>query len=603
MKKFLSALFACLMVCTLFSGVVHANAARAASKISDNLSDIYSDIGGGESTLVYVEMRDVSEDAVMEEFARRYPEEYTIYVAAKMDSLAAELTSEDEVLLDQAVMHKRQIYKEFYSESNNQIIDRYFSEEDQLFVSGYAPVAIVEASQANTWAMARSVDIVAIHEFVEDELYVDSAVSEVSEEDDVITDEFIEHLMLANQISRADILRDTYGLTGHGVKIGTIEVGGIPDTSSYYLQSANITIHPECSTISTHSTRVVSIMAASDADGYYGIVPDAEYYCCNISRQAELFFERVEWLLDCGVNIINASMGFYGEYEGSYNPKSQWVDHIAVLHDVHFVATAGNDSAIFPENNVSSPGTAYNAITVGGFVAQTDAVESFELSYSSCFVEKNQYYGEKPNLIAKENFYVDQGTSFAAPQVTGVIAQLCQYNTVLKYKQSAMGAILSASAAEKVDGLEDGKKGDEFYYPILGSTQISEIEGAGILDALWAWGIVANYNYASLQLSAFPYSQTFTVDTSMNTLTRIAIFWLKRNVNVSHNSGEVQNNNAPIMDLNLFVYDSYGDLVCSSTLEKGNFEIVQFIPEDPAVYTIVITGSTDNLEHVGLAIW
>ena len=175
MKKFLSVLFACLMVCTLFSGVVHANAAQAASKISDNLSDIYSDIGGGESTLVYVEMRDVSEDAVMEEFARRYPEEYTIYVAAKMDNLAAELTSEDETLLDQAVMHKRQIYKEFYSESNHQIIDRYFTEEDQLFVSGYAPVAIVEASQANTWAMARSVDVLAIREVADGVLTIENA--------------------------------------------------------------------------------------------------------------------------------------------------------------------------------------------------------------------------------------------------------------------------------------------------------------------------------------------------------------------------------------------------------------------------------------------
>ena len=45
------------------------------------------------------------------------------------------------------------------------------------------------------------------------------------------------------------------------------------------------------------------------------------------------------------------------------------------------------------------------------------------------------------------------------------------------------------------------------------------------------------------------------------------------------------------------------NLVTSSTMSYGNFEIVQFVPQGDGVYTIVVTGSTDNLEHVGLAIW
>lgn len=595
MKKFLSVLFACLMVCTLFSGVVHANAAQAASKISDNLSDIYSDIGGGESTLVYVEMRDVSEDAVMEEFARRYPEEYTIYVAAKMDNLAAELTSEDETLLDQAVMHKRQIYKEFYSESNHQIIDRYFTEEDQLFVSGYAPVAIVEASQANTWAMARSVDVLAIREVAKTEFYEAGVANPVLPNSTVITVNYVNDVALANRISRADVLRDTYGLTGEGIRVGVIDAEGVADASNYYLHSANITVHPHNTTISQHATNIVAIMAATNGENCYGMIPDAEFYCYAAKFKTE-FYAGIEWFLDSGVHVINISMALY-DVLGWYDSLSAWVDHIAVLHDVHCVVAAGND-VVF----VSSPGMAYNAITVGSYTAYNDNVASFVMSGNSCYAEWAETYPEKPNIVAKENYGGVQGTSYAAPQVTGVIAQLCEYRPVLKYQQSAIGAILSASAAQKVEAVGAGLKGDNFISSISGSAQISDKEGAGILDALWAWGIVANYNYASMQLSTFPYSMTFTIDTSMNTLTRIAIFWLKRNVDCSH-SGSVGQNNPAIADLNLYVYDSSGDLVCSSTASYSNFEIVQFIPEDPAVYTIVVTGATDNLEHVGLAIW
>lgn len=602
MKRILSVLFVVALVFSLFSGSIYSERAYAASKISENLMAAYDEMDSSSATLVYVEMQDVDEEVVLAEFERLYPEEYALYSSVKFSSPNIDLSAEQEELLDQAIIHKRQIYKQYYSNSNQQIIDRYFSEDAQLFVSSYAPVAIVESSEISTWAMARSSDVLSIYAFQEADFYNDVLVSEETDSSGAVTDAFIDDLVLANQISRADIVRDTYGLTGDGVKVGIIEASGVPDTSNLYLSSANITINQEYTGIDDHATRVTAIMAASNYAGAYGIVPEAEYYCCAIEGSYNLF-SSTEWLLDCGVNVINASLSWYNRL-GYYDSYSAWLDHIAVLHDVHFAKSAGNyNSTKNPNHMVASPGMAYNAITVGSFDAYSDDVSTFTLSPYGCYVETEGSGPEKPNLVAKANLDSVGASSYATPQVAGVITQLCDYNPTLKYKQSAIGAILAASAAEKVEAVGSGAKGDVFSNPLAGSVQISDKEGAGILDALWAWGIVSNLNWVGMQVSEFPYSQTFTIDTSMNTLTRISIFWLKKNVNYSHDSDTATGANANIANLDLYIYNSDGDLVTSSTMSYGNFEIVQFVPEGDGVYTIVVTGSTDNLEHVGLAIW
>lgn len=602
MKRILSVLFVVALVFSLFSGSIYSERAYAASKISDNLMAAYDEMDSSSSTLVYVEMRDVDEETVLTEFARRYPDEHALYTMVKFGDSSITISAEQEELLDQAILHKRQIYKEYYSNSNQQIVDRYFSEDAQLFVSSYAPVAIVEASENSTWAMARSSDIVALYAFEVAEFYPDASISEDVNNTEVITDKFIDDLVLANQISRADIVRDTHGLTGEGVKVGILEANGVPDTTNPYLNSANITINPDYTIIDDHATNVTAIMAASNYAGAYGIVPEAEYYCCAIEGSYNLF-SSTEWLLDCGVNVINASLSWYNRL-GYYDSYSAWLDHIAVLHDVHFAKSAGNyNSTKNPNHMVASPGMAYNAITVGSFDAYSDDVSTFTLSPYGCYVETEGSGPEKPNLVAKANLDSVGASSYATPQVAGVITQLCDYNPTLKYKQSAIGAILAASAAEKVEAVGSGAKGDVFFDPLAGSVQISDKEGAGILDALWAWGVVSNLNWLGMQVSEFPYTQTFTVNTSMNTLTRISIFWLKKNVNYSHESDAETGTNANIANLDLYIYDSDGDLVTSSTMSYGNFEIVQFVPEGDGVYTIVVTGSTNNLEHVGLAIW
>ena len=63
--------------------------------------------------------------------------------------------------------------------------------------------------------------------------------------------------------------------------------------------------------------------------------------------------------------------------------------------------------------------------------------------------------------------------------------------------------------------------------------------------------------------------------------------------------------NPGLTNFNLLVLDSTGREIASSTTAYSNFEIVQFKPEAPGVYTIriEIVVESDRTEYVGLAIW
>ena len=208
---------------------------------------------------------------------------------------------------------------------------------------------------------------------------------------------------------------------------------------------------------------------------------------------------------------------------------------------------------------------AYNAITVGNLDNNSGTALSGYLIYNeSCYKEDGSSlpHAEKPNLVAPgTNFWGENGTSASAPQVAGVIAQMCSYNSALKTKQTAMGAILEASCIEKVDGKYGGARGDVFSDSVKITDQISNKEGAGILNARAALGIVTSGNY---------WSYTFVMSFG---------------------------------DLDLRVYGPSGELLGTSITNNSNFEIVQFVPKTTGTYTIKISGSTSNTEHVGIAVW
>lgn len=355
-----------------------------------------------------------------------------------------------------------------------------------------------------------------------------------------------------------------------------------------------------------HNTVMALIMVGQEEDGeHLGVAPDATLYSC-ITPTEYTIYSGIEWLIDSGVNIINASIGV--NHGGNYSSLDAWIDHIAVQHDVHFISVSGN-LLEGRRTKVTSPGMAYNVITVGGFDANNSTnILDFTVFSDSLYDEVSNTGPQKPNLVANAAFclFYENGTSYAAPQVTGVIAQLCSCSSTLKVKQSAIGAILAASSARKIESLGSGEKGDNFETDsrIEGNPQISDIEGAGILDARWARHIVASGNYWTpiVYSDNFPYTRTVTIDATANTVSRIAIFWLKRNEVTSH-TANTSITEIPIGNLDLYVYDPNGVQIASSTIDGGNFEIVQFTPTVTGEYTIRINSDSIDKEYIGISLW
>ncbi len=595
MKKLicLGIIFALSLINCLLPSEVHGNNWRS-PKLTDRLYEVIEGITEDEGVMVYVVLKDIDSNTVMDRFSNEYPEEYNEYVRSKEDGYdllefslvnsAEKITScfadrnINDILLQNAIETKRSLYADLYTEQNQSFADRIADKDQQLFVSKYSPLLILKICRTSILSLCNEEMVVYVDYF--EELQP------------------IDYLATANEVTQAAYVRDTYGNKGSGVKIGQIE-SHIPD---YLLLSlSSIIIDPAVqseSNIQDHATIVALIMVGPN----YGVAPEATLYA-TCTNNFSNFFTRVEWLINQGVNIINMSFGFGSS--GAYNDYSAWIDHIAMVHDVHVVIASGNPTQSDPSLKINNLGMAYNAITVGAFndnntVSSTDDTLC---AFSSYIENSNSTHGEKPNLVAPgENItvgmYQDSGTSFSAPQVSGIIAQLCSYNTYFRTKQSTVGAMLEVASASKLSGFSSNL--------ISGSTQINNKQGAGKLNAKKLRAIASTGNYWRKKIAAsnFPYSQTISLSADPNSSVRIAIFWL-----VQHTLGDSHLSNViphPLTNLNLKVYAPDGSLVASSTTTYSNYEIVQFTPAQTGTYTIKIlkaTSGTTIEEVVGIAVW
>ncbi len=541
---------------------------------------------------VFIVLKDVDHDEVMVQFKEEYPELYDLYYEAKYGEEKSShiLDAGYGESLQEALEAKREIYRKVYSDKNHSFIINNKISNEVLFSSSYSPVVIARLRHEQIIDLLDEKEVVSLSRF-ENKKSIE------------------ESLEIANKISRADIVRDNIGLTGNGIKIGMVEALGVPYINDVYLNGTNITIRSGDTNLRTHATYVARIMIGNGLNGnYQGVAPSANLYCC-ISGDELDFLGAVEWLINSGVNIINASMGF-GHY-GYYDYVSQWVDHIAVMHDIHFVKSAGNyDVEYNPDRFITSPGMAYNAITVGGLDPTNGTtwndIALFTYDEFSSYKEVGTAHPEKPNIVT-DDIVFEGGTSYAAPQVAAAMALLCQYAPNLRFKQTAMGAILMASAARKCDSVGTGEKGDSFLSQVQleHNCQISKCEGAGILDIRWAYGIVAQNHYWGLTIyqNGFDYDKTVYIDCSANSITRVCMFWLKQNSLSECPDGTLSE--TAFSNLDLYVYDPNGNCVGSSTVTYGNFEIVQFVPSVSGYYTIQIRdmGGNNGKEYVGLAVW
>ena len=456
--------------------------------------------------------------------------------------------------------------------------------DTRLFYSQYAPMISAELTSAEIKLLAR-----------------DSRVESICYSPNVI-------LQDAGDISvpaiGANYTRDTLGYTGAGVKIGMIETS-LPQSFISENIRYDETLGDEAIYLD-HSNRVASILVGktTTVDGvtYEGIVPNAELYATCASNSVD-WYPRVEWLLSQGVHVINMSAGFAaGAY---YTDMERWVDYVIANHHVHFVTAAGNTGL-----GVSSPGMAYNVLTVGAIDDKNNMDESDDvICATSSFDENNSLFVEgwvtptnKPDLVApgfdintpiNNNAPVEErsGTSFAAPHVTAVVAQLCQRFPSLRVLQAGVKAILTASISHSEHAYTPA---DEEY----------DMFGAGVVNARAAMETANAYRMVD---NSFPANspanaeKVYTFSAPADQRIRVSLTWLKHAT--LPEDQEYENYN--LADLDLYVIHPEGADIEYSTEIYNNTEIVDFVAPVAGTYQMVVSNRLASQQKIefGLSWW
>ncbi len=611
MKKVRKILYVLLAFCLLLTGSLSTSALNIGdvgleeqkAVLSVNLSAVMAN--ADESELIPVDIW--VEEVDIDEVEAAALEETGLNKAkiAELDEAGVELTIEE---VDKYITAERQIYAERQKALNEQIMQNTLGSSEMgvplaqrnVYVSIYAPVISVELTKSEVQQMAKCKQVDTIYYAPNVEITTVDPV-----EDPTGANSGTEGITLnqAFERIRANRTRDEKGYTGTGIKIGQFEPG-LPDTSASHLRNSSIQTTATFSYAgkTNHATRVAGIMVSTG--NVRGIVPDAQLYSISTEPDAK---RSVEWLLGAeggpSVHVINMSAGLL--LNGIYAADCKWFDHIALNHSVHFVVSAGNEGKTKDDPDaseyVTSPAMAANVITVGAVNQTYSARADF-----SSYLEASSTVLNKPDICAPgEYLYLfdgfDSGTSYAAPMVTAIVAQMIQARPALATTQDTVKAILTAA-------IHDGTLR---YTPSNYQTDGYGQCGAGLVDALSAVNVARYQNYTlnkyipkGTETGNYFEVKKFTVASSA-TLIRVSLAWLKNN----RISGDHHENGTPtdevLADIDMQVFDPNGNRVGSSTSSRGNVEIVEFVPTMAGEYTIKLCVYSRNGEkfYYGLAWW
>ena len=396
--------------------------------------------------------------------------------------------------MDTYVVAKNEVISQEYTKINDEFIDSYveLSEQEVLYSGGYTSTTIVMATKSdiNDYAELKEVTGLTLYE------------EEIQESDmNISLDQVGVYSKGGTGYSQPG--GGWMGFGGIGIKIGVLEAGcGKYDSNAPHLRNAKINFvqNIRANGVSVpyentnHATLVTSIIAGKgvlfNGKLYEGVVPRATVYQMPVQYSIDVV-TGIKQLADRGVQIINYSGG-NSDASVEYTAHDCEVDKIVKNTGIVFVNSAGNKGQTSNGTGaVSSPGKAFNAITVGNASTKTGsatvAKSPYSMSLSSSYGEAS-YLPNKPDIsapgsyiscvIADNQLYSSSGTSFAAPIVTGIIAQMMEAGgSKLRNDPTLVKALLLLSA--------DGSKISVTGNPSVGS-YLNERSGAGFVNAIKA---------------------------------------------------------------------------------------------------------------------
>lgn len=253
------------------------------------------------------------------------------------------------------------------------------------------------------------------------------------------------------------------------------------DPKGNYVQLAN--------DISGHGTHVAGIIAANGK--LVGVAPGAKLMVLKaVDRdgyaEPKNIIEAIRYAAIHGADIINISLGQYQDVEPGQSDLARIVNEVVEKYGVIVVTAAGNTGPGI--NTVAAPADADSAISVGAFVSprmwETDF--GYQVSQDSLYyfssVGPRRDGAWYPTIIAPGSgvstvprwmanpYMLTEGTSMAAPHVSGVVAHLLE-------GADKLGIQVTPAFIKRV--IEEGARDLPNFAAIE--------DGHGVLDAYGAW--------------------------------------------------------------------------------------------------------------------
>lgn len=399
---------------------------------------------------------------------------------------------------------------------------------------------------------------------------------------------------------------DGMGYDGTDINIGVIEANsGVYDENNYNLSDANITLvdNPSINTYytSSHATKVTSLICGKKTTisgrTYEGAAKGANIYQIPSKYISDLY-EAIDILVsDYDIDIINYSAGAYNN--PGYTSFDQAIDNIIEQSKISFVKSAGNQGT---SGYITSPGKAFNAITVGNIKSESNNVALLPPYnvYSLSSSLEAYYLPNKPDIVvpasglylpvdANSSVYIGSATSWAAPIATGIAAQIMQDNP---------SAIVNFNALKSY--LTCGANNDLLTGTTISYGSLNEESGAGLVNAKESLSITefGNEVYGAWISSAVAPTQYYdkaTLHLYADNRVRIAVSFRKaENIPVSDYYGN---------NIDIRLVDVNSDFCVSAESLNNNLEIIDAIVPHDGNYkiqmkltdSILSPGSNDNL--------
>ena len=218
----------------------------------------------------------------------------------------------------------------------------------------------------------------------------------------------------------------------HGIKLAGIKDFVVPKSDNIFSEME-------------HGTMVLSTMAANEPGVYMGIAPEAEYLLvrCEDERTESLaeedyWAEAAEYADSCGVDVINSSLGYHG-FDDSSTDHQYWeqdgntalISRTASMcadKGIVCVNSAGNDG-MGSWKKINFPADARDILTVGSINEQgvNAAFSAVGPTADGRIKPDVMAYGSPTSVITGRGSVInDNGTSFSAPLIAGMVACLWQ---------------------------------------------------------------------------------------------------------------------------------------------------------------------------------